>query len=182
MLGAPRLPAAFVAAPSSQGTPSLTRHVWPLSRPALSVRLEPGVFMSSKDFRAHTETRSLCADLHSDDGPPTRRRKESRDDRSDDRKTRQLCAQVRRALHGVIPQPGSSFLDGLVVEAVEPDPDVTRLRVVIGVPPTCRRPVDELKRRLGSMAGFARSQVALGINRKRVPLLVFELVPSEGAR
>jgi len=137
--------------------------------------------MKPKDSRKRTEARSLCADLHPDDGPPKSRRKESRDDSSDDRKAMQLSAQVRRALHGVIPLPGSTFFEGLVVEAVEPDPDATRLRVVISVPPSCAHPIPSLKRRLTDMAGFMRSEVASQISRKRVPLLTFELVPREAS-
>lgn len=137
--------------------------------------------MKPKDSRRRPEARPLCADAHPDDGPSTRRRKESRDDSSDDRKTMQLCAQVRRALHGVIPLPGSSFFEGLVVEAVEADPDVTRLRVVVSVPPACAHPIPALKQRLTDMVGFIRSEVASQINRKRIPLLTFDLIPREDA-
>ena len=135
--------------------------------------------MKSKDLRERAEARSLCADLHPDDGPPKSGRKESRDESSDDRKTMQLCAQVRRALHGVIPLPGSSYFEGLVVEAVEPDPDAGRLRVVISVPPSSTHPITSLRRRLTDMAGFIRSEVAPQIHRKRVPILTFELIPRE---
>jgi hypothetical protein len=94
----------------------------------------------------------------------------------------QLCAQVRRALYGVIPLPGSSFFEGLVLEAVEPDPDATRLRVVISVPPSCPQPITLLRQRLTDMSGFIRSEVASQISRKRVPLLTFEMIPREEER
>ena len=135
--------------------------------------------MKSKDSRQRARARSLCADLHPDDGPPARRRKETRDRACDDRKTMQLCAQVRRALHGVIPVPSDPFFDGLIVETVEPDPDATRLRVVISVPPSSNRSLRDLKRRLADMTGFIRSQVAPQIHRKRVPLLTFDFIPRE---
>lgn len=135
--------------------------------------------MKPNDSRKRTEAWFLCADLSPDDGPPKSRRKESRDDSSDDRKTMQLCAQVRRALHGVIPFPGSSYFEGLVVEAVEPDPDASRLRVVISVPPSCAQPIPSLKQRLIDRVGFIRSEVASQIHRKRVPILTFELMPRE---
>lgn len=135
--------------------------------------------MKPNDSRKRAEARSLCADPHSDDGPPKSRRKESRDDSSDDRKTMQLCAQVRRALHGVIPLPGLSAFEGVVVEAVQPDPDASRLRVVISVPPSCGQPISSLKQRLIDRVGFIRSEVASQIHRKRVPLLTFELIPRE---
>lgn len=135
--------------------------------------------MKPKDPRKRTEAQSLCADLHHDDGPPRSRRKESRDESSEDRKNMQLCAQVRRALHGVIPLPGSSYFEGLVVEAVEPDPDASRLRVLISVPPSSKHPISSLRKRLTDMAGFIRSEVAPQIHRKRVPVLSFQLIPRE---
>lgn len=135
--------------------------------------------MKSKDSHQRAEAQSLCADLHADDGPPEHRRAESRDEHSDDRKTMQLCAQVRRALHGVIPLPGSAFFDGFVVETVEPAPDVSRLRVVISVPLSCAHSVASIRGRLSGMAGFVRSEIAPQISRKRVPLLTFTFVPRE---
>ena len=135
--------------------------------------------MKSKDSRKCTEAKSLCADLHPDDGQPISRGNESRDDHSDDRKTMQLCAQVRRALHGIIPLPGSSFFEGLVVEAVKPDPNASRLCVVISIPISCAHSIPALNQRLTDMVGFMRSEVASQINRKRVPMLTFEFIPRE---
>ena len=135
--------------------------------------------MKPEDPRRRAEARSLCADLHADDGQPNSRRKETCDDRNDDRKTMQLCAQVRRALHGIIPLPGSSFFEGLIVEAVEPDPNATRLRIVISVPISCAHSIPSLNQRLTDMVGFMRSEVATQINRKRVPMLTFEFIPRE---
>jgi ribosome-binding factor A len=136
--------------------------------------------MQSPCFDRRAEARSLCADLYADDGPPERRRTESRDDRFDNRKTMQLCAQVKRALYGVIPLPGLSCFDGLVVEAVEPDPDASRLRVVIRVPASATSSIAALRNRLIEMVGFIRSEVAPQIHRKRVPSLTFTLKPREG--
>lgn len=91
----------------------------------------------------------------------------------------QLCAQVRRALHGVIPFPDASLLDGLLVEAVEPNPGATRLRVVISVPPSCPHSIPWMRQHLIATTGFMRTEIASQINRKRVPLLTFELIPRE---
>ena len=135
--------------------------------------------MTFKDSRKRAEARSLCADLFPDDGSPARRRKESRADTTDDRKTMQLCAQIQRALHGVIPVPGSPMLEGLIVEAVEPNPDASTLRVVLSVPPSSAYPIASLRQRLSDMAGFIRSAVMPHIHRKRVPRLTFELIPRE---
>ncbi len=127
----------------------------------------------------HPPVRFVHSAGYPDDGPPRSRRRESRDDQNDDRKTRQLCAQIRRALHGVIPLPGASLFEGLIVEAVEPDPDASRVRVVISVPLTTPASVTALKQRLDQMAGFIRSEVAPRITGKRVPTLSFELIPRE---
>ena len=137
--------------------------------------------MQSKDSRNRAETWSLCADLHADDGPPQRRRKESRDEQHNDRKTMQLAAQIRRALHGAFPTPGSQMFDGLIVEAVEPDPDATHMRVVISVPSTFPHSVALLRQRLAESLSSVRIQVAASIHRKRVPTLTFDLVPREDA-
>lgn len=92
------------------------------------------------------------------------------------------CSCVPRcgALHSAIPVPGSSALEDLIVEAVEPDPDATRLRVVISVPSSCDHPVATLKQRLDARVGLMRAEVAAQINRKRVPLLTISLIPREG--
>lgn len=134
--------------------------------------------MKSDDSKASAQARRLCADIHPDDGPQRPRRKESHSDSSINRKTLQLCSQVQRALYGVIPAP-AGMLEGLSVEAVEPDPDASRLRVVVGVPPAYGRSPAALERWLIDSAGYIRSQVAPHIHRKRVPLLTFELLPKE---
>lgn len=128
---------------------------------------------------AHFDARSLCSDYHSDDGPPARRRKETRDKESELRKTLQLCSQVKRALHCVIPCPGLPFQEGLLVEDVAPDPDASRLRVTVSVPAEAIHSVDAMARSLADTVGFLRSEVAASIHRKRVPMLRFELIPRE---
>lgn len=88
---------------------------------------------------------------------------------------------MQRALYGVIPLPGSSLFEGLVVEAVEPDPDASRLRVVISVSPLSPNPITSVHKRLTDMVGFIRSEVASQIHRNRVPILTFQLIPREDA-
>ncbi|MFK7961896.1 MAG: ribosome-binding factor A [Phycisphaerales bacterium] len=135
--------------------------------------------MKPTNTRRRAETLSLCADLYEDDCRPPRRG-EDPDDRSDDRKTMQLCAQVRRALHGMIPCPGSPGMDGLMVESVEADDHGPgRLHVVVSVPASCELPIPVVRQRLTAMTGYLRAEIAAQITRKRVPLLAFQLVPRE---
>ncbi len=135
--------------------------------------------MKSHSCKKHAEARSLCADLHPDDGQLSipRRREQSYDANADLRKTMQLCAQVRRALYGVIPLPGSALSEDLLVESVEPDPDSVRLKVVISVPANATLPIPALRIHLKAKLGYIRSEIAPQISRKRVPLLTFELIP-----
>jgi len=139
----------------------------------------------SNSVAPRSPSADLCANLHADDGPDSpllgRREDGKRGGSSVDRKTLQLCAQVRRALHGVVSSSAQGLPDGLVVESVDPDPDASRLRVVIGVASSCAEPVPTLKRRLADHAGRLRCEVAQQISRKRAPLLTFELRPRKEA-
>ncbi len=135
--------------------------------------------MKPDDARHRARARSLCADIHDDDGPPERRRKEAPYDASTDRKTLQLCAQVRRALLAVIPPAFPSPLESLIVERVAPDPDATRLRVFVSVPHDCPHPVSVLDLCLRESLGRARAAVAEHIHRKHIPTIAFQLIPRE---
>lgn len=137
--------------------------------------------MNPHDDPRRADARSLCADLHPDDGPPARRRKEPRPAPHADRKTLQLCAQVRRALQRHVPSHRSPLLADLAIESVEPDPDATRLRVVVSVPPTCPHAPGAILAHLAAASGHLRAEVAGAICRKRVPTLSFDLIPREEA-
>jgi ribosome-binding factor A len=137
--------------------------------------------MNPHDAPRRADARSLCADLHPDDGPPARRRKESRPAPGQDRKTIQLCAQVRRTLLALIPSHRSPLLADLAVEAVEPDPDATRLRVVVSIPPSSTHPPAAIHAQLAALSGHFRAELAAAITRKRVPTLTFDLIPRKEA-
>jgi ribosome-binding factor A len=97
-----------------------------------------------------------------------------------DRKTRQLCKQVLRVLASVLGgEVADEDLQSLAVEAVEPAPNASRLRVVllaVGDGPG----EDELRERLARIHGFLRAQVAQAIYRERAPELVFEVMRLTG--
>jgi hypothetical protein len=138
--------------------------------------------MTSKRPDRRAQQRSLCAHLHPDDGPPARRREQRPDPGDIDRKTRQLCGQIRRALHGIIPDPIDPIFEGVRVEHVEPAPDATRVRVTLSLRPRSPAHVARLRARLHALRGAARTHVAGQINRKRAPFLIFDLIPREDRR
>jgi ribosome-binding factor A len=107
-----------------------------------------------------------------------------------DRKTQQLCRQVQRAITMALAGGcGDPMLQALVVEAVEPAPDASRLRVSMSLSAWGRsaRPnkdgeyaaLADLLGRLEKFAPILRAEVAAAITRKRAPELAFQLV---GAR
>jgi ribosome-binding factor A len=97
-----------------------------------------------------------------------------------DRKTAQLCAQVRRALSSALAELADPSLRDLLVGSVEPAPDAGRLAVRVF--PSTSAPdldTDELRRRLRALRGFLRAEVAAAIHRKRTPELDFLVTPGE---
>jgi hypothetical protein len=143
--------------------------------------------MKSDKRSKRSEARPLCADVHADDGPQHRHRKPHRphgdaNGRSTemfDRKTLQLCAQVRRALYGAIPLGASQHLLDAVIEAVQPAPDASRLRIVVSIPASQFDRVSSVKRMLDGVTPHVRAEVAAQICRKRTPVLAFTVLVRE---
>ena len=100
--------------------------------------------------------------------------------RRTDRKERQLCRQVQEALGEALSSLDDSVLTDVWIDGVEPAPDASRLAVLLRV----SRDVDpeRVKERLGRVSGYLRTEVAQAISRKRVPTLVFEVLPPEIVR
>ncbi|MEM9695815.1 MAG: ribosome-binding factor A [Myxococcota bacterium] len=90
-----------------------------------------------------------------------------------ERKTTQLCAQVAEAVHLALAACHDPRLASLFVEAVDPAPTASRLRVVV----SADRDADgaAILDALAHAGGFLRRQVAGEVNRKRVPQLSFVL-------
>ncbi len=95
--------------------------------------------------------------------------------RGDDRKTMQLCAQVRRTLDltlmGEIEDP---VLLDLSILDVTPAPDQSRLRARVRFP-AGRDPADLSARLVGARPVLLQA-VADSIHRRKLPDIVFELV------
>jgi ribosome-binding factor A len=103
-----------------------------------------------------------------------------------DRKTLQLCRQVKRALMlALAGECDDDLLRDLSVDAVEPAGGAGHLVVTVSVPTNMLDgiPVIEVLARLNGRAGQLRAVVAQSICRKRVPMLSFTAVPmTEGGR
>jgi ribosome-binding factor A len=89
-----------------------------------------------------------------------------------ERKTRQFCRQVQRALNfALADRSAGDGIDGLFVEEVSPAPDCGRLLVHVLVPSGL--PIADVMIALGRETSRLRSEVASAINRKRAPELCF---------
>lgn len=96
-----------------------------------------------------------------------------------EKKTRQYCRQVQRALQLALAEECSRRGCGEVfVDEVAPAPDCGRLVVRVAVPPGWE--VEEALRQLREMTPTLRTEVAAAITRKRAPELYFVPVCGEG--
>ena len=117
--------------------------------------------------------RDLCAQRHDDDGINPREDRKERARRSG-RKDLQLCGQVMSALNSTLQgEVGSGILRELMVVAVEPAPDASRVRVHVAGGPLARLGAARVLVELGRARAFLRIQVGEAISRKRVPELIF---------
>jgi ribosome-binding factor A len=123
--------------------------------------------------------RSLCAEVHADDGSDPRVffRKPGAAGKPR-HKALQLCRQVLEVLDGLLAEEsGDEALQDLAVVEVEPAPDSARLLVTV----TSRRsdvdtnPVTILSA-LDRASGWLRGEVASAITRRRAPVLVYRVV------
>jgi ribosome-binding factor A len=92
------------------------------------------------------------------------------------RKSRQLCREVERVLVETLAADLDDPLLALamIVEVV-PAPDASRLAVRLRL--SAPHDAHEVRARLERAKGLLRGEVALALQRKRTPDLVFEVVP-----
>lgn len=94
-----------------------------------------------------------------------------------DRKTAQLCAAVRRVIEQLLGgETANPLLAGCQVVDVLPDPNASRLRVLIQ-PEDGQLPAAVLAALAGA-SGWMRSEVAGSIRRRKTPDLSFSLAQS----
>jgi ribosome-binding factor A len=131
------------------------------------------------DKRTREEMLAHCGEIHDDDGvDPRDYFNTHRSRKNDDRKARQLCAQVFETLSLLLTgEFHDKLLHNLEVMSVTPAPDASQLAVVVraDMPGS---PVDpsEVLARLNAVSGQLRAEVAAAITRKRAPRLVFQVV------
>lgn len=97
-----------------------------------------------------------------------------------DRKERQLCRQVQEAIGEALSAVDDAVLSDVWICGVEPAPDASRLAVLVRA--SREADPERVKERLGRVSGYLRTEVAQAISRKRVPTLVFEVLPPEIVR
>jgi ribosome-binding factor A len=123
--------------------------------------------------------REHCAEIGEDDGQnPRDDHKPDGGGRDASRKARQLCRQVAETLDEVLSgDVPDDVLRSLRVAAVEPAPFTSRLlvTVVTDLSPEEADPQSILER-LRRHAGRLRCEVAASINRRKAPILVFQVV------
>src|SRR5262245_16273144 len=97
------------------------------------------------------------------------------------RKTLQLCKEVSRTLSYVLGAAGDSRLRDMVVAAVDPAPDASRLMVTICCPGATASDVPSLVASLVALRGSLRGEIAASLQRKRTPEIAFRVAPIEQA-
>ncbi len=107
---------------------------------------------------------------------PQGRRNGERGDFGNRRKTRQLCSQVARTVEGVlIGELDDEHLRDLIVHAVEPAPDESRLLVTVGpYAPGVRVNPAQVMEHIQAASSKIRAEVAAAITRKRAPNLIYQ--------
>jgi len=130
------------------------------------------------DKNTLAQMRELCAEIDPDDGMDenTLRRRYQRP-RSHDRKTRQLCGQIARALNLTLAAADDETLRRLLVTTVKDMPDDGRFLVEVAAPDDLSP--EEAQARLSAARGWLREEVAHAIRRKRVPELRYLVLISE---
>lgn len=95
----------------------------------------------------------------------------------DERKDKQLCAQVRRALSLALADCADDLLSSAWVYEVEPMGGVGQLRVWVMADTMVS--IEPLQAALAQRAAYLRTEVASAISRKRAPGLCFVVLPPE---
>ncbi len=126
----------------------------------------------------HRRRRDAYADMNAID--PSEFFDPHHDARSE-RKVQQLCKEVERTLGYALPACGDAAVRDLVVVAVAPAPDASRLVVTLAPSSSLELDVAVVNERLQRVRGFLRAEIAAAIQRKRTPELAFHIVPLGGA-
>lgn len=121
--------------------------------------------------RKNRDLRDLCAHVFDDDRAD-RVSGRSLHEARDDRKTLQLCKQVRQALETLLAQSHWAIEARVHVHAVQPSPDASTLQVTLVSPHPDRVRVHAIAA-LPAMRAAATHAIA----RKRAPMLTLLILP-----
>jgi ribosome-binding factor A len=97
-----------------------------------------------------------------------------------DRKSAQLCSQIRRALDYIVPEVLVDTKYDAIVLDVGPAPDISNLMVLLQ--PFGFLEEDELRKlelEISMRAGAIRTAVAHSIHRRKAPCLSFRVIPAQ---
>jgi len=128
----------------------------------------------SRRHRSRSAGAPPAARLYEDDGMAPSSKSVRVSHRVVDRRTRQLCGQVLRALASLLMgECHDDVLRDVVVDGVTPAPDASRLRVILRAadPATVTQHLDRVR-------AFLRREVANAVQRKRAPELVYLVLPT----
>lgn len=139
--------------------------------------LKDSLLMKRKSSRKILE--SMCGQPGPDDGLDPRAFFRPACDRRDSRKDWQVCRQVFETLNSVLSgETGDDVLRSLLVCEVVPAPDATRLLVSVqSLDRTEGSAPAVILERLQQATGRLRAEVARSISRRKVPELVFRVIP-----
>jgi ribosome-binding factor A len=121
---------------------------------------------------------ALCAEIRPEDGIDPRKVIHKSNRSNKHRKTYQVCKQAERTLNLVLAgESVEALLRELSVCAVEPNPDSSRLLVIVEpISTTVSLDKCDVLKALQRAEGRLRSAIATTINRKRVPQLTFQFL------
>jgi ribosome-binding factor A len=88
-------------------------------------------------------------------------------------KDRQVCRQVFDALSYALAELGDPVIARLALMSVDPAPDASRVLVTLA--PTEGVDIDDAYLRVRAVAAELRAEVAVEVNRRRVPELTFRI-------
>lgn len=129
-------------------------------------------FKSQYDKRPVKDGHYPCDDYREGDGVDPRF--ESQGHRKvDNRKARQLCAQVADSLNLALSEMADEYLRDLYVDRVIPAPDSSQLLATLILPEQLG--ASEVLASLQRASGKLRTEIAASIHRKRVPQIKYLL-------
>ncbi len=138
---------------------------------ALSRKLSHGSKVTTMKDRKKRYLRDLCAHVFDDDRADRVSGRSLQDD-GDDRKTLQLCKQVRQALETMLAQSHWAIDLGAYVHGVRPAPDASTLQVTLVCPQ-----VDRIRVHAIAALPAMRAAATRAIARKRAPMLTLLILP-----